>query len=146
MDVYYNPSNLFVARFIGSPGMNLVKGTYSAGAVTMHGANRFAVPGAWKGPLGAALGGQPSEVIVGFRPEASRVTAGGELAGEVYAADMHGAYTVLHVNINENEIVHIRSDRQTNFPIGTRIRFDIDPEMVRFFHPGTEAAVRREAT
>jgi multiple sugar transport system ATP-binding protein len=26
IDVYYNPSNLYVAQFIGSPGMNLVKG------------------------------------------------------------------------------------------------------------------------
>ena len=25
-DVYYNPANLFVARFIGSPGMNLIQG------------------------------------------------------------------------------------------------------------------------
>ncbi len=25
-EVYYDPANLFVARFIGSPGMNLLKG------------------------------------------------------------------------------------------------------------------------
>jgi hypothetical protein len=29
--------------------------------------------------------------------------------------------------------------------MGTPIRFAIDPEMVRFFNPRTEAAVRREA-
>jgi hypothetical protein len=68
------------------------------------------------------------------------------LAGQVYATDMHGAYTVLHVNVNGNEIVRIRSDRLVSYPIGTPICFDIDPEMVRFFHPATGAAVRREVS
>jgi len=143
VDVYYNPTNLFVARFIGSPGMNLVEGRFAGGAVQMPGTNRYAVPSAWSRPLSDALGGQ-GEVVLGFRPEAARVTPNGALAGEVYATDMHGGYTVLHVNINEDEIVHIRSDRQTSFPMGTPVRFDIDPEMVRFFDPRTEAAVRRE--
>ncbi len=143
VDVYYNPANLFVARFIGSPGMNLVKGTYSEHAVHMAGCDTYPVPAAWHGPLAQALGGQ-EEVIIGFRPEAARVTPEGKLAGEVYATEMHGGYTVLHVNICEGEIVHIRSNRQTSYPIGTLVKIDIDPEMVRFFNPRTEAAVRRE--
>jgi multiple sugar transport system ATP-binding protein len=145
MEVYYNPTNLFVARFIGSPGMNLVKGQYAAGAVRMSGCDRYPVAAAWHAPLAGALDGR-EDVILGFRPEAARVTPNGALAGEVYATDMHGSYTVLHVNICEGEIVHIRSDRQTSYPMGTAVRFDIDPEMVRFFNPRTEAAVRREAT
>jgi multiple sugar transport system ATP-binding protein len=144
IDVYYNPANLFVAQFIGSPGMNLIKGRVSPGTVELPGKNRCAVPPAWNAPLRATLAGEP-DVVLGFRPEAARVSAKGALSGEVYATDMHGAYTVLHVNISADEIVHIRADRQTNYPIGTRIRFDIDPEMVRFFDPGTEVAIRREA-
>ncbi len=141
IDVYYNPANLFVAQFIGSPGMNLVNGRHSGGAVAMHGNNRYTVPSTWTGPLNTALGGE-QDVIVGFRPEAARVTPQGALTGEVYATDMHGGYTVLHVNINENEIVHIRSDRQTSYPMGTKVRFDIDPGMVRFFDPRSQRAVR----
>jgi len=144
IDVYYNPANLFVARFIGSPGMNLIKGRYEAGAVRLPGDNRYPVPAPWSSPLANALAGQP-EVVLGFRPEAATVTPQGALSGEVYATDMHGGYTVLHVNVNENEIVHIRSDRQTSFGMGARVRFDIDAEMVRFFNPQTEAALRREA-
>jgi len=144
VDVYYNPSNLFVARFIGSPGMNLVKGKFSGGAVRMAGNDRYEVPPAWHKPLANSLDGR-DEVILGFRPEAARVTPDGSMAGEVYATDMHGGHTVLHVNIFEGEMVHIRSDRQNTYPMGTPIRFAIDPEMVRFFNPRTEAAVRREA-
>jgi multiple sugar transport system ATP-binding protein len=144
IDVYYNPANLFVAQFIGSPGMNLVTGRHSSGAVIMHGNNRYTVPSTWTVPLNTALGGE-QDVIVGFRPEAARVTPQGALTGEVYATDMHGGYTVLHVNINENEIVHIRSDRQTSYPMGTKVRFDIDPGMVRFFDPRSQRAVREGA-
>jgi hypothetical protein len=28
-----------------------------------------------------------------------------------------------------------------NYPIGTEVRFNLDPAMVRFFHPETEKAL-----
>jgi multiple sugar transport system ATP-binding protein len=144
-DVYYNPANLFVARFIGSPGMNLVTGHYANEAVKMPGAdNRYAVPPGWRQAVEGALGGKP-DVMVGFRPEAAQIRPEGVLAGEVYATDLHGSYSVIHVNLNETDIVHIRGDRQTYYPIGAPVRFDLNPEMVRFFNPQTEAAIRREA-
>jgi multiple sugar transport system ATP-binding protein len=143
-EVYYDPANLFVARFIGSPGMNLVNGRLAAGAVQLPGTSRYPLPPAWIDALAQALAGR-EEVVLGFRPEAARISPRGALSGEVYAADMHGGYTVLHVNIDENEIVHIRSDRQASPPIGTPVRFDLDPEVVRFFDPRTEMALRREA-
>jgi multiple sugar transport system ATP-binding protein len=143
VEVYYNPANLFVARFIGSPGMNLVPGRLTAGALELPGSNRYPVPAAWQRSLGQGLGGR-AEAVLGFRPEAARVTPSGALSGEVYATDMHGGYTVLHVNLSDHDIVHIRSDRQTSYPMGTRVRFDIDPEAVRFFDPKSESAMRRE--
>jgi multiple sugar transport system ATP-binding protein len=144
VEVYYDPANLFVARFIGSPGMNLVAGRLAGGEVELPGSNRYPVPPAWARALGQGVGGRP-DVVVGFRPEAARVTPAGALAGEVYATDMHGGYTVLHVNVSENDIVHIRSDRQTSYAMGTRVRFDIDADAVRFFDPKSESALRREA-
>jgi multiple sugar transport system ATP-binding protein len=129
IDVYYDPANLFVA----------------GGAAEMPGANRYPLPAGWTKPLAEALGGR-ADAVLGFRPEAARVSPNGALAGEVYATDMHGGYTVLHVNISDSEIVHIRSDRQTSYPMGTRVRFDIDPDAVRFFDPKSELAVRRETS
>ena len=143
-EVYHKPANLFVARFIGSPGMNLVRGHYADGVVHMPGAdNHYSVPPDWRRALDEALGGE-GEVIVGFRPEAAIVSDEGTLAGQVYASDLHGAYTMLHVNMNEHDIIHIRSDRLVLHPIGTPVRFDINPEMVRFFDPRTEKAISRE--
>jgi multiple sugar transport system ATP-binding protein len=145
VEVYYNPANLFVARFIGSPGMNLVDGKFTGESVEMSGGNRFPVPAGWSGPLRGCLGGRAG-ITVGFRPEAARVTPAGALAGEVYATDMHGGYMVLHVTLSGGEIVHIRSDRQTSFALGERVRFDIDAEAVRFFDTASEKAVCREVS
>jgi multiple sugar transport system ATP-binding protein len=145
MEVYYNPSNLFVARFIGSPGMNLVKGRVSRDSIVIGDCGKSTIPSGWNAALARALDGR-DEVLVGFRPEAARVSAAGTFGGEVYSTDMHGAYTVLHVRICGDEIVHIRSDRQTTYPMGTPVKFDLIPDMVRFFDPRTEAAIRREAT
>jgi multiple sugar transport system ATP-binding protein len=148
-EVYHNPTNLFVARFIGSPGMNLLTGKYADGAVQLAHGNAYPVPDAWKPVLQRELS-VDGRVVVGFRPEAAKVNASGPLAAQVYASDMHGGYAMLHLNLTSdggaNEIVHARASRQTQYPIGTPVRFDLDPEMVRFFNPTTEAALQRETS
>jgi multiple sugar transport system ATP-binding protein len=138
-EVYHNPANLFVANFIGSPGMNLIKGNYADGVVHLPGENRLPVPEAWKAPLSQRLTGD--EVILGFRPEAARVAPSGPVSSTVYAVDLHGAYNVLHVNLNGGDVQHLRASRDVVHPINAPVRFDIDPQMVRFFDPKTEAAI-----
>lgn len=143
-EVYYDPANLFVAQFIGSPGMNLVRTYYAHGiAQIINTENRYTVPEAWRRALDETLQGE-GEVVLGFRPEAARLSEEGELSGEVYASELQGAYAVLHVNVNTFDIVHIRTDRLVDYPIGTIVHFDIDPQMVRFFHPKTEMAIKKE--
>jgi multiple sugar transport system ATP-binding protein len=141
-EVYYKPANLFVARFIGSPGMNLIKGHWCDGMVRLPGDNKLALSPAWNAALQRGRGGE-CDVITGFRPESGRISDSGLLRGEVFASELHGAYTVLHLSVNGN-ILHIRSERGIDYPIGSILRFDVDPEMVRFFDPDTEAAITRE--
>ena len=145
-EVYYDPANLFVARFIGSPGMNLVSAVYSERVVSIPGTeNRYSVPDGWASPIGETIGGE-GRIVLGFRPEAARVKKDGPLSGEVYASELQGAYSVLHVNVNTDDIVHIRTDRQIDYPIGTQVNFDIDPQMVRFFNPADELAIQKEVS
>jgi multiple sugar transport system ATP-binding protein len=142
-EVYYKPANLFVANFIGSPGMNLVHGSYAGGTVTMPGMdNRYAVPEDWHDTLQESLDGS-DDLIIGFRPESAYVVQDGNLVGNVYAIDLHGAYSMLHINMNEHDIVHIRADRMVKYTIGENIRFNLDPKMVRFFDPATDSAITR---
>ena len=143
-EVYYDPSNLFVARFIGSPGMNLVPGELGEGALNLPGENSYALEEGWRHALYDGLDGG-TETILGFRPEAAQINATGALCGEVYASELHGAYKMLHVSLDGSpDVVHIRSDRQADLPIGATVRFDLKPDMVRFFNPETEASVARQ--
>ncbi len=141
-EVYSDPANLFVARFIGSPGMNLVAGRHAEGMLDLPGGNRYAVPPSWRRALVSH-----DQVILGFRPEAVRVDPDGPLHATVYADDLHGPYAMLHLALEGDEhIVHVRVSREAMYPIGTPVRFGLDPDMVRFFDPATERAITREAT
>ena len=64
-DVYDHPANVFVAGFIGSPPMNLLRGTARAGQVTA-GQLVLERPGI-----------QDGDVVVGLRPEAMRPVVDG---------------------------------------------------------------------
>ena len=139
-EVYHKPSNLFVARFIGSPGMNLIHGKYSDGVVYLPGDNRYAVPANWKPVLGEMLGGD--EIILGFRPEGATLADDGELRSEVYAQDMHGAFSMVSLQLGD-DIVFVRGSRDVSHTMGSTIRFNLDAEMVRFFDPKTEKSLRR---
>jgi sn-glycerol 3-phosphate transport system ATP-binding protein len=65
-DIYREPKNLFVAGFIGSPPMNLLRGAVVGGEIRA-GDLRFAVTGVPDG-----------EVVVGLRPEALSLRRGDE--------------------------------------------------------------------
>jgi multiple sugar transport system ATP-binding protein len=136
-EVYHDPANLFVARFIGSPGMNLLAGHHVEGVLALPGDNRYPLAAAWRNAL------PKGDLILGFRPEAVTVSPNGALAGRIYAADLHGAYTMLHLAIGgEDLIVHARVPRELTYAIDTPVRFDLDPAMVRLFDPQTERAMK----
>ncbi len=141
-EVYYDPANLFVARFIGSPGMNLVPGHLGEEAIQLPGENRYTPDSSWTHTLRRDLGGE-GDLVLGFRPEAAEISAEGTLAGEVYAVELYGGYMMLHVNLNSADIVHIRSEKRQRYPIGSTVRFDLNPNMIRFFNARTEATVIR---
>ncbi|MBV7330960.1 ABC transporter ATP-binding protein [Chloroflexi bacterium TSY] len=142
-EIYYDPVNLFVARFIGSPGMNLVEGRLENDIIHLSGGSRYPVTDAWRPALEQEL--SSSSVIVGFRPEAARIAHDAPLQTTVYADDLHGGYSILHLSLdgeNPESVVHVRAGRDAQFDIGTPVRFDLNPEMVRFFDPKTELVIR----
>ncbi|MBN2304291.1 MAG: ABC transporter ATP-binding protein, partial [Anaerolineae bacterium] len=145
-EVYHDPANLFVARFIGSPGMNLVPGEYRDGVVHLP-CGPYAAPDDWKPALDRSLDADGT-VILGFRPEAVTVTdegTAGDLPATVYATDLHGSYTMLHLDLCDGQVIQARASRETHYAINTPTTFDLNPAMVRFFHPKTEHTIMKEA-
>jgi multiple sugar transport system ATP-binding protein len=147
-EIYNRPANTFVARFIGSPGMNLIPCQYAGGAVLLPGGGRLEAPPQLRRSLDGA-GLPEGRVTLGFRPEAATVRGstelaerpGGSLQGRVYADDLHGPYSMLHLSLSDDApVVHVQAGRDVAYAMDTTISFDLDPERVRFFHPTTEQA------
>ncbi len=66
-EVYEQPANVFVAQFIGTPPMNLIRATLSADGTTLENVDlRLPVPQSLR-PVTAGKGGRA--VVVGLRPE-----------------------------------------------------------------------------
>jgi multiple sugar transport system ATP-binding protein len=142
-DVYYDPANLFVANFIGSPGMNLIPGRYANGIVHLPGDQQYAVPLEWVAPVERQVG-PDADIILGFRPEAGRVVEGEACTAEVYAVEANGSDSLLYLTFGDETILRIRVERSLRPPIGACLQVDIDPRYVRFFNPKTEAALKKE--
>ncbi|WP_245490802.1 ABC transporter ATP-binding protein, partial [Mesorhizobium sp. M7A.F.Ca.CA.004.04.2.1] len=97
LEVYNDPANVFVARFIGAPGMNLLKGRPAEsdrGLVVDLGPLGVTPP--LPGELAAAMRGARGEVLYGFRPEQATLVQNGQgLAMPVTFVERIGARTIV---------------------------------------------------
>jgi multiple sugar transport system ATP-binding protein len=135
MQVYRNPATAFVARFLGSPPMNLLPATLHADGVRLEQLT-FALPG-WPSV--------PREVTFGIRPEdlfEDAPPALPRLPVEVRAIEPLGAETILLLALGPHELV-ARVGRETNFRIGERRDIAFDPAAVHLFDAATGAALAR---
>jgi multiple sugar transport system ATP-binding protein len=102
-EIYLDPANTFVARFIGTPPMNLIEGRIERGSLRI-GEGTFAMP-AHLAPLAAR--DQP-QVLVGIRPNALTIvpSSEGTLAGRVALVEHVGAESVIDVRLDQATTAH----------------------------------------
>jgi len=125
-EVYDTPSDLFVANFVGSPGMNFIPGEVRAA----DGKAEF-LPKDCKTPI--ALGGkaEPGAVTLGIRPEFVSVDEAGPLEGSVVMDEYQGNSSNLHVEAPCGRVI-ARSTGARRGP-GERVRLSFVDEHVRIF-------------
>jgi ABC-type sugar transport system ATPase subunit len=150
-EVYDHPTNVFVAGFIGSPPMNLLRATAVSGRI-MAGDLQLDIPGVADG-----------EVVVGLRPEALR-PAGDGIPAVRFTVDVVeplGDEIVVHGSVAgrlaggepEEQIplaggeparatITTRFDPQLRPKVGDRIPLGISPDAVHVFDPATGSAIR----
>jgi multiple sugar transport system ATP-binding protein len=98
-DLYAHPTNLFVARFCGSPPMNVLEGAL--------------VDGSFRHPAGVvpiADARHAGPVKLGFRAEHGELVAAGAadaLTGEIYVVEPLGNETLVTVKV-DGELVNLR--------------------------------------
>jgi multiple sugar transport system ATP-binding protein len=129
-EVYDRPATLFVANFVGSPGMNLLPGTVRSGAFEPDG-------GAARVPLAAADG----PLVLGFRPEHARLDTHGPLAGRVALVAEAGPWRHVHVEGPFGRVlVQERGPRVARR--GDDVRVALDAAGLRPFCPASGKAFR----
>ncbi|WP_421693335.1 ABC transporter ATP-binding protein [Aestuariivirga sp.] len=103
LEVYDKPANLFVAEFIGSPSMNLLKGEVRADGVLLGEGTVLPLPPVHKAKLG-------QKVVYGIRPEHLAVGVKGTPA-KVVVVEPTGPEMHIYADMGGQEICAITQDR-----------------------------------
>ncbi|MEE2865505.1 MAG: sn-glycerol-3-phosphate ABC transporter ATP-binding protein UgpC [Pseudomonadota bacterium] len=121
-EIYDNPANTFVASFIGSPAMNLVKGEITGGVFTAQNIRVEGLRGDISGP-----------VTLGFRAEdVTLVDGGGELSSTVFALELLGDASMVAVEAG-GELVNLKAAKDFRSEIGAPISARIPIECCHLF-------------
>jgi multiple sugar transport system ATP-binding protein len=110
LELYDRPANIFVASFIGSPAMNLIKGT-------IQGKNKpsFVTEDGFKLPLASAPSGSDGRpAIYGIRPE--HFSLGGSVKAEVAVTEPTGSETQVIAKLGKQKIVGVFRERIVTKP------------------------------
>jgi multiple sugar transport system ATP-binding protein len=145
LEVYNNPANVFVARFIGAPGMNLLKGTPAEsdrGLLIDLGALGVTPP--LPDRLAAALRRRSGDVLYGFRPEQITIAANGHgLAMPVTFVERIGARTIIHLGDCKTAVKAV-FDNDIGLSIADTAIVAPNTASVRLFDAANGAAIEPE--
>lgn len=133
LELYDRPQNLFVAGFIGSPAMNLIRGR-----VVLGGAPSVHADGGIRLPLDRPLGSENQQVVYGIRPEHLSVAEDG-IPVEVVVVEPTGSETQVVARLGGQDVIVVLRQRIAT-RLGETIRLKPD---TRFVHLFDEASGRR---
>jgi sn-glycerol 3-phosphate transport system ATP-binding protein len=121
-ELYDRPASIFVARFVGTPPMNVLPAAALAGALGDT-------------PHGQEIGG----LAIGIRPEAVRLANDG-VAATVAAVEYLGADTLLETRVGEEPFI-VRVAGRTGLSAGDPVRLAWDPAAAHWFDLSTERRI-----
>ena len=129
-DIYDNPANTFVAGFIGSPAMNLLKGTMKDGCFS---GDNVEISG-----FSAADG----PITLGFRAEDAAVSPSvGSINATVYTMELLGDATMIAVKAG-GALVSVKANKDYRAKIGDQVSISVPQEICHLFDPSTGARIR----
>lgn len=142
IEVYNNPANVFVAKFIGAPGMNLLKGRPAEGdrGLVIDLGPLGATP-PLPDALAAAVRKVNGEVLYGFRPEQVALASDGRgLKLPVTFVERIGARTIVHLGDGDRAVKTV-FDNESLAKIGEELVVAPYPASVRVFDATSGRAV-----
>jgi ABC-type sugar transport system ATPase subunit len=131
-EVYEEPSNLFVATFIGSPTINIVTGrVLIRDDKTCFQTDECTINVETRKELNKYAG---KEIMLGIRPE-SLSPGQGPLHGILEIIEHIGPETILYLNFNEKRIA-AKAPSDFRGKTGDKIFLQTKPSGMHFFHEG----------
>ncbi|MHA7882855.1 MULTISPECIES: ABC transporter ATP-binding protein [Nitratireductor] len=133
IELYEKPANLFVARFIGSPAMNIqpARIAKTGGETVVSLAGRETVVPI---PSPETLSGAP--VHFGVRPEDMRIAEGDDFLfeGDVHFVERLGEVTNVYMNVKDvDDAVVVKVAGVQKYAKGDRLRIAAAPEKMHLF-------------
>ncbi len=132
-EVYDNPANLFVAKFLGTPPINVFKGTIANGKLILGENTVLDVPGI-----------EDREVFVGIRPEGFVLDDNGPMVCKLNNVEVMGRdmSVVCEHSASVNPIVRaiINSDNKVDLTSET-VSYSLKPHKVFIFDAETEERI-----
>jgi multiple sugar transport system ATP-binding protein len=129
LELFDRPANLFVAGFIGSPAMNLLKGKVAGGGRSVDiGGTLLPMPEGSELPDGR-------EIVYGVRPEHFQIAEDGAEA-KIRVVEPTGSETLVFVHMGNADVGALFRDRHVFRP-GEAMRLAPRPGMVHLFDPQT---------
>lgn len=137
-EVYDRPAHLFVAKFVGSPGMNLIPCRLQGSNgqlqfVTEQGGVPLSLP-----PEAAAGPVTTSTPTLGVRCEHIHEQPEGPIRGRVLTEEYLGNARIIHVEADCGRLV-VRTDASVPRPLGSDVRLGFDPAQVSVFDGATDS-------
>ncbi len=128
VQLYERPQNLFVARFIGSPQMNILPARLANGEACLNDGTTITL--ARQVPLNEGSG-----LSVGIRPEALLISDDGVLGGRVTLAEHLGGLNLVHITLTDGTPVVLQAVGGPTVTVGDVVRLNIDPGGLHLFDP-----------
>ena len=143
--IYDEPANVFVAGFIGSPAMTFstmrAESTPGALSLTADGTELVFPPDSYTTAL-------PPEVVVGIRPEHTRLWREGEdlvgpIDGRAVYVEMLGRETFIGIETAGDASFTVHAEPDVAVRQGERVRFGLERGRLYLFDPTTQRSIVR---
>ena len=124
-ELYRNPKNLFVARFIGIPKINIIEAKIERHLLIPFGISL----------LNENLPRDRGDLLLGLRPEAIEICTDGEFVGHVENVEYYGDQYVTTIKFKDHQLV--ASNVPAEIAENSRVNFTINSATLLFFDTNT---------
>ncbi len=141
-NVYHHPANVFTAKFIGSPPMNIAKGVVIKDNFIWMGKQKVILDREWWGYLS-----ESEEYFLGIRPEYMKLSRTpsekefGHFKAKVQYVENLGADFAVYLEIDDNLFVAVVKDSE--YQVGDEVYAVFSQDHLHFFDSETEQNLGR---